>query len=229
MSKMLKVLEPLCLVAVPSMLVCCGLFGWQHTALVSTLVVVLALLPFFARFERQRPRPRDLMPIVVLSAIAAIGRALFAPFPNFKPVSAIVIVGAICFGRQSGFLIGALSALASNLFFGQGAWTPWQMYAWGLMGYVAGCLRDSRLFAHKGGVLSFGAVASYGFGLIMDAWFLIAFVDPVNLATTLATFAASIAFDLSHAASTVLFLALILGPWTRKLLRVKTKFGLLEL
>lgn len=229
MSKMLKVLEPLCLILVPGMLVGCALLGWQHTALVSTLVVVLALLPFFARFERQRPRPRDLMPIVVLSAIAAIGRVLFAPFPNFKPVSAIVIVGAICFGRQSGFLIGALSALASNLFFGQGAWTPWQMYGWGLMGYLAGCLRDSRLFAHKGGVLAFGAVASYGFGLVMDAWFLIAFVDPVNLATTLATFAASIAFDLSHAASTVLFLALILGPWTRKLLRVKTKFGLLEL
>lgn len=228
MARALHVLEPLCLLLVPAMLLCCALMGWQHTALLSTLVVLLALLPFFLRFERQRPRPRDLMPIVVLAAVAAVGRALFAPLPNFKPVSAIIIVGAVCFGRQSGFLIGALAALASNLFFGQGAWTPWQMYAWGLMGYAAGCLRTTRLFAHQAGVLAFGVLASYGYGLILNVWFLIAFVEPITWATALATLVASLAFDGAHALSTAVFLALIYRPWVRKLNRVKTKYGILE-
>ena len=75
------------------------------------------------------------MPTVVLAALAAAGRILFAPIPDFKPVSAIAIIAGVAFGRKSGFMVGSLAALASNFFFGQGVWTPWQMYAWGLVGY----------------------------------------------------------------------------------------------
>ena len=102
------------------------------------------------------------------------------------------------------------------------------MYAWGLMGYAAGCLRTTRLFAHQAGVLAFGALASYGYGLILNVWFLIAFVEPITWATALATLVASLAFDGAHALSTVVFLALIYRPWVRKLNRVKTKYGILE-
>ena len=139
-DKVLAWMEPVLLVLVPAVLILCAYFQVENTALLSLMTVVLALVPYFLRFERRHPRPRDIMPIVVLAAIAAVGRILFAPFPNVKPVTAIVIVSGACLGPQSGFLTGALAALSSNLFFGQGPWTPWQMYAWGLAGYLAGLL-----------------------------------------------------------------------------------------
>ena len=74
------------------------------------------------------------MPTLVLAALAAAGRILFGPIPDFKPVSAIAIIAGATLGRRNGFMVGALAALTSNFFFGQGMWTPWQMYAWGLGG-----------------------------------------------------------------------------------------------
>lgn len=103
-------LEALSICATPAILVACTLTNADQTALPS---------------------------LVVLAALAAAGRILFAPIPDFKPVSAIAIIAGVVFGRKSGFMVGALAALASNFFFGQGPWTPWQMYAWGLVGYGA--------------------------------------------------------------------------------------------
>src|SRR5690625_7953059 len=74
----------------------------------------------------------------VLIALSSISRVLFAPIPVFKPVSAIVILTAIYFGAEAGFLVGALTALLSNIYFGQGPWTPFQMFAWGIIGLIAG-------------------------------------------------------------------------------------------
>ena len=74
---------------------------------------------------------RQIMPTLVLAALAAAGRILFGPIPDFKPVSAIAIIAGATLGRRNGFMVGALAALTSNFFFGQGMWTPWQMYAWG--------------------------------------------------------------------------------------------------
>lgn len=139
--------EVLAIVAVPVVLAACVVSGFEHTALLSLAVVLVSLGVFFIGFEGVRPRMRDVMPTVVLAALAAAGRILFAPFPDFKPVSAIAIIAGVAFGRRSGFMVGALAALASNFFFGQGPWTPWQMYAWGLIGYLAGALVQTGLFS----------------------------------------------------------------------------------
>lgn len=141
------IIEALSLAVTPVVLVICAISNANQTAALSFLVVLASLGIFFAGYEASRPRLRDVMPTVVLAALAAAGRILFAPIPDFKPVSAIAIIAGIVFGRKSGFMVGALAALASNFFFGQGAWTPWQMYAWGLVGYGAGllgqiCVRD---------------------------------------------------------------------------------------
>ena len=228
LNKCLKILEPLCLLLVPAALVLCSLFRIEGTALLTMLVAVAAMIPFFLRFERQRPRPRDIMPIVVLAAIAAAGRILFAPFPNFKPVTAILIVTAISFGKQSGFLTGALAALASNLFFGQGPWTPWQMYAWGLVGYLAGVLQEAGWFRKKVVVYLYGVGAALLFGLIMDTWSIIAYVSPITWQAAVIKYASGLPFTISHAVATVVFLVPILAPWTRKLGRIKRKFGIQE-
>lgn len=132
--------EIVAIFATPVVLVACAIANFDQTALLTLVVVLASIGVFFASYEASHPRLRDIMPTVVLAALAAAGRILFAPIPDFKPVSAIAIIAGVAFGRKSGFMVGALAALASNFFFGQGPWTPWQMYAWGLVGYGAGLL-----------------------------------------------------------------------------------------
>ena len=132
--------EIVAIFATPAVLAACAIANFNQTALLTLVVVLASIGVFFASYEASRPRLRDIMPTVVLAALAAAGRILFAPIPDFKPVSAIAIIAGVAFGRKSGFMVGALAALASNFFFGQGPWTPWQMYAWGLVGYGAGLL-----------------------------------------------------------------------------------------
>lgn len=132
--------EIVAIAATPVVLAACAIANFDQTALLTLVVVLASMGIFFASYETSRPRLRDIMPTVVLAALAAAGRILFAPIPDFKPVSAIAIIAGVAFGRKSGFMVGALAALASNFFFGQGPWTPWQMYAWGLVGYGAGLL-----------------------------------------------------------------------------------------
>ena len=140
-----------------------------------------------------------------------------------------MILAGVCFGRQSGFLTGALSALVSNLFFGQGPWTPWQMYAWGLMGYVAGALASTKLFRRPWVVLLYGFLASFGYGFLMNSWMLFSFVHPVTWQAALATYGAALAFDAAHAVSTVAFLSVTLLPWQKELRRIRQKYGVREL
>lgn len=132
--------EIVAIFATPVVLAVCTIANFNQTALLTLVVVLASIGIFFVSYEASRPRLRDIMPTVVLAALAAAGRILFAPIPDFKPVSAIAIIAGVAFGRKSGFMVGALAALASNFFFGQGPWTPWQMYAWGLVGYGAGLL-----------------------------------------------------------------------------------------
>ena len=224
-----KISAVLLFLLVPAAMIACILLQSPQTALLSTLILLAALTPFFLAFERQKPRPRDFMPVVVLTALSVTGRLLFAALPNFKPVSAIVILAGVCCGRQSGFLTGALSALVSNLFFGQGPWTPWQMYAWGLMGYVAGALASTKLFRRPWVVLLYGFLASFGYGFLMNSWMLFSFVHPVTWQAALATYGAALAFDAAHAVSTVAFLSVTLLPWQKELRRIRQKYGVREL
>ncbi len=224
-----KISAVLLFLLVPAAMIACSLLQSLQTALLSTLVLLAALTPFFLAFERQKPRSRDFMPVVVLTALSVTGRLLFAALPNFKPVSAIVILAGVCFGQQSGFLTGTLSALVSNLFFGQGPWTPWQMYAWGLMGYVAGALASTKLFRRPWAVLLYGFLASFGYGFLMNSWTLFSFVQPVTWQAALATYGAALAFDATHAVSTVAFLSVTLLPWQKELRRIRQKYGVREL
>lgn len=140
------VVELAAVVMAPIALIACAMTGIDQAALLSIVVAVASLVLFFAGYEKNAPRLRDTMPVVVLAALAAAGRILFAPFPSFKPVSAIAIIAGAAFGRRSGFMVGALAALVSNFFFGQGPWTPWQMYGWGLIGYLGGVLASLGAF-----------------------------------------------------------------------------------
>ena len=219
-------LEAVSLIIVPVVLVLCVLFEIEYSAMVTTIVVALALVPFLIGLERDELKPKNIMPIVVLAALAVVGRILFAPFPNIKPVSAIVIVAGVVFGRRSGFITGLLAALVSNLFFGQGPWTLWQMYAWGLMGYGAGVLASHDILKGRLSVLVYGALAPIGYGLVLDSYFFIGFVGENSVAAAVLAYGIGLTSSVPHAIATVVFLALIYLPWAKKLERIKLKYGI---
>jgi energy-coupling factor transport system substrate-specific component len=147
----LRILEPISLIVVLVILVLCAVFNVRGSALLTVIVALLSFVPFAVGFEKRRPRPADIMPIVVMSAIAVVGRVIMTPIPNFQPVSALVIFTGIFFGRSSGYLTGAFTALVSDMMLGMGPWMPWQMYAWGVMGYFAGLLAEKGVFGNVGG------------------------------------------------------------------------------
>ena len=223
-----NLLEGLSLAAPPVVLAACAAAGVYQTALLSLAVVLAALLLFFGRYEASSPRLRDMMPVAVLAALAAAGRVLFAALPSFKPVTAIAVVAGAVFGRRSGFMVGALAALVSNFFFGQGPWTPWQMYAWGLAGYGAGLLAQAGLANRPAVVCAFGFAASLGFGFIMNCWTFLGFVHASLGVGLLAVCASSLPFDMVHGAATVAFLVPLYLPWRRKLARIALRYGLGE-
>ncbi|MEY8562012.1 ECF transporter S component [Eggerthellaceae bacterium 3-80] len=220
------VCEAIALIGVPLVLGLCAYFQIEQAALLSALVACVALGVFFAGFEATRPPLKQIMPTVVLAALAAAGRILFAAIPDFKPVSAICIMAGSIFGRRVGFMVGALAALVSNFFFGQGPWTPWQMYAWGVVGYVAGVLASCGLLQHKTVLYTYGFMSALLYGIVLNGWYVIGFVHPFSFAGALAAFGAALFFDVMHGVATVIFLAVLYAPWQKKLERIKTKYAL---
>lgn len=225
-ARVLAALEAPVLVAVPAVLVACAYLQVEQAALLTVAVALGAVGVFFGSYEASRPALRQVMPTVVLGALAAAGRILFAPFPDFKPVSAICILAGVVFGRRSGFMVGALAALVSNFFFGQGPWTPWQMYAWGLVGYLAGVLASRGWLDRMPVLYAYGFGSALLYGALLNGWYVIGFVHPITWPAVVAAYAAGLAFDLVHGAATVVFLAALYAPWRRKLLRIRRKFGL---
>lgn len=216
------------LVLTPALMVACLVADVDQTAILTLLVAGLGVACQFASFETSRPTLRQLMPAVVLGAVAAAGRLLFAPIPDFKPVAAITIMAGTVFGRQTGFLVGAMAALVSNFFMGQGPWTPWQMYSWGLVGFLAGVLESRGCFSRRGVLYAFGLAAGLLYGAIMDTWNLIGFVRPITAASAALNYAMGLPHNVVHGVSTMLFLAVIYAPWNRKLLRIKEKYDLAQ-
>lgn len=222
----LRKLELPVLLATPAMLVACAMWQVNQTAILTLLVAVCSVTTLFASFEASRPTLRQIMPSVVLGAVAAAGRVLFAPIPEVQPLGAITIMAGSIFGSQQGFMVGALAALVSNIFFGQGPWTAWQMYSWGVVGYLAGIFGTRGWLERKPVLCSFGFFAGIVYGLIMDTWTVIGFVHPLTWAGALLVYLTSVPFNITRGVSNVVFLLLIYAPWSRKLLRVKRKYGL---
>ncbi|QSF45768.1 ECF transporter S component [Paenibacillus tianjinensis] len=200
----------------------------RHYMLLSLVLLLAALLPVFIRLERRPLESRELVLLAVLSAIAAVSRIPFAALPSVKPVSAIVILSAYVFGAEAGFIIGAVAALVSNIYFGQGPWTPWQMFAWGMVGLSAGWLRNAWWMKKRSGMLIFGFVWGFLFGWIMNVWYIISLPDAFSWGLVAAAYASSFYFDLAHALSNVFFLAILAGGWTKVLERFRKKYGLLQ-
>lgn len=152
---------------------------------------------------------KEIAVVATMGTLSAAGRIAFAAVPSVQPSTVLVMVSGYVFGPASGFLVGATTALVSNLFLGQGPWTVWQMLAWGLVGAASGLLR--RLVQHDRTwiFVAFSVVAAIAFGWLMDLWFWLSFISPHSLGTLAAAFASSLWFDILHAAGNALFAALV--------------------
>lgn len=197
---------------------------------ISLLIVLYTMIPFAMAFEKRKPQARELIVIAVLSAIAIAGRAAFFMLPQFKPVVAVVIIAGVSFGAEAGFLVGAVTGFVSNFFFGQGPWTPWQMFCFGLIGFLAGILfRKGLLKKTKLPLCVFGGMSTLiVYGGIINVGSLLMFTPRLSWEALLATYASGFWFDLVHAIATVFFLWIISGPMIEKLDRIKIKYGLIE-
>ncbi len=193
------------------------------------LVLIECMLPFFMIFEGRKPKSRELVLIAVLCALGVASRAVFFMLPQFKPVLALTVIAGVALGGETGFLVGAVSMLVSNIFFSQGAWTPWQMFAMGIIGFLAGVLfRKGLLRRTKASLCTFGALSAiiiYG-GIINPAAALIWGGQTLNLNIIVTYYLTGFPMDVIHAAATVVFLLFLAEPMLEKLDRIKSKYGL---
>ena len=205
--------------------------GNQHYNVTAMLVLVECMVPFFLVFESRKPKARELVTIAVLCAIGVAGRSAFFMLPQFKPVLALVIISGVAFGGETGFLVGAVTMMVSNVLFSQGPWMPWQMFSMGIIGFLAGVLfRKGLLRRSRGSLATFGAFAAviiYG-GIMNPAAALMYNSQSVNWEMLTGYYVTGLPMDLIHAAATVIFIMIAAEPMLEKLDRIKVKYGLVE-
>jgi len=206
------------------------LFGGKQYYLISLLVLAECMIPFALVFEGRKPQARELALLAAMTAVAVAGRTAFFAVPGFTPIFGIVILAGIAFGAESGFLVGSLSMLLSNFLFGQGPWTPWQMFSMGLLGFLAGVIFKKGWFEQKRGAMAaVGAVmtvAVYG-GIMNPASALMA--DRTGASTSiLVYYFAGLPVDLVHGAATFVLLWFFGEEFLYRINRVKEKYGLMS-
>ena len=193
--------------------------------LASTVVLGIALAAGFAWYERAHPTARVIALVATLAALAAVGRIAFAAIPNVKPTTDIVLISGYVLGGAPGFMVGSVAALASNIFFGQGPWTPWQMAGWGAVGLGGALL--ARVAGRELGRVPLAiacGVLSYAFGAWMNLHLWVTYSGDHSLAQLGANFATSLWFDVAHVVGSVVF-CLAFGPaLVRALARYRTRF-----
>ncbi|HLR72050.1 MAG TPA: ECF transporter S component [Pseudogracilibacillus sp.] len=201
-------------------------FDDRKYVFISFMLVLLSLIPVLLSYENRKVDTRMMVVLAILIALSSISRVLFAPIPGFKPVSAIVILTAIYFRSEAGFLVGALTALISNIYFGQGPWTPFQMFSWGIIGFLAGLPHMRQALLKNKLILSlYGVFAGIIYSLLMDIWTVLSIDGTFNVKRYVGAIALSTPFMITYAVSNVIFLLLTVKPIGEKLERIKIKYG----
>lgn len=230
-SKRTKIATLLILFLIP-LTIFIGIYylGDKKYYFISLLIILETMIPFGFAFENRKPKARELVIISALCAIGVAGRTAFFMLPQFKPVAAIVIISGVAFGGETGFLVGAITAFVSNFFFGQGPWTPWQMFSFGIIGFLAGIMFQKGILRKtKTDMCLFGFVATFViYGGIMNPASVIMWQSNININMVLSSYVMGMPFDFIHAISTVFFLFLAAEPMLEKLERIKIKYGLIE-
>ncbi len=201
------------------------LFNGARWDIAAVIAAFLCCVPFFLSFEKRAPMAREVVLVAAMTAFSVAGRFVFAVIPFFKPVTAIVVISAMYFGAQAGFMTGAMSALISNIYFGQGAWTPFQMLCWGLIGFAAGLLNRKNLLEKPVPLCVYAVLAGALYSVMMDIWTVLSVDGTLDVTRWIGTLYASLPITACYCVSNAIFLLILRKPLGRKLKRLKTKFG----
>lgn len=196
------------------------LFSAERYLIISLGVAILSLLLFYTGIEEKKIGSRRMVLTAVFTALSVAGRFI----PVFKPVTALTVIAAVYLGAESGFLVGSLSALLSNIYFGQGPWTPFQMLAWGLIGLFAGYL-SQPLKKHRWAMLLYGVLSGIFFSFVMDIWTVLWYNGSFSLELYLTALVSAIPYTVIYAVSNFVFLFFLSKPLGQKLERIKLKYG----
>ena len=196
------------------------IYSW---AAISAALILCGI--FFFLFEHRKTTSSELAVIAVLTALSVVGRAVFAALPGFKPCSAIIIIAGIYFGKENGFMVGALTPLISNFYYGQGMWTPFQMAAWGIIGFGAG-LFSRQLSKKKFLLVIYGAFSGALFSVVMDLWSVLWADNKFSLSRYIVLMISSSKFTLVYMISNVVFLLIFIGPSKRIFKRLNLKYDI---
>ena len=193
------------------------LFKGREYYLAAILIIVISIFLFMWSFEKRKPKTREVVVLAVMTGIATLGRVIFFMLPQFKPCVAIIIITGIMLGKQSDF------------FFGQGPWTPWQMFAFGIIGFISAIVFQKRKYlAYNKVVLCvYGFIMTFVvYGLILDTATVFMYTDRPKISSFMSTYAMGIPFNIVHGIATVVFLLLLAKPLFNKLSRMKEKYGM---
>lgn len=205
---------------------------------ISIMLIIEAVGTMLVGYEGRKPGLKELMTVAVLSAITALSRAMFYMVPAVKPMAALTIISGVGLGGVSGFVVGALSMLVSDIFFSQGPWTPWQMFTMGLLGYLAGIIFHRKYYApgtnaaqsegtskrRKLTICIYGLLSVlFIYGGIMNPASVLMYQENVTWQMLLASYAPGIPIDIIHCVATFIFLWFLTEPMLEKLERVRRK------
>lgn len=218
-----KILEIALLILTPIFLLIQTFYNSKRTLLPTIVMIIVTIIVFMLGFEKRKVSTVEMTCIVVLSVIGALLRML-SPLPHAIFTTAVVIIGGISFGESSGFITGVFVGILSNMLMGFGPWTPWQIYAWGIIGYIAGLLGKTKLFEKNIPIIIYGFISGFLYGFILNIYFVLG-LSYDSVVEIINYFAASLAFEFTHALSTAIFLTLTLYPWRALIKRIKLKFG----
>lgn len=202
---------------------------------IALVVLIECMLPFFIAFEGKSPKARELVMISTMCGICVAGRMAFYMFPEFKPVVALVIISGICMGAETGFMIGGITMLVSNIMFGQGPWTPWQMFALGIVGFLSGIFFKKIFYKNKLNkkqwISRMIILCAYGFassiviyGGIMNLSAAIMSHGELSKGLLMSYFVAGFPIDVVRGIATLIFLAFLTKPMLDKVQRVQKKY-----
>lgn len=216
-------------ILIPTTLIVSYLLGDRNYYVASIIIVILAMVPFFVSFEGKKPNARYLATLAVLTAIVVISRVAFFWLPSFKPMSGIIILIAMTFGPQAGFMSGAISMIISNFIFGQGPWTPWQMFCYGMIGLIAGLLAKSKILSQKHivrtSIVSFFLIFVLSV-VILDTNSLLWLSSSINWVSALTFYIAGIPMNITNGLTGAVTVFILIKPFFAIMTRLKNKYGI---
>lgn len=199
-------------------------YGFQeHFLFYANLGAICILSLCWNQYDKKNPRLSELILCACMITLAVAGRVLFLWAPGFKPVTGIVMIAGAALGGWNGFLCGSLSALLSDLFFGQGPWTFFQMLAWGLIGAGAGCLRKQLHVRWMR--IGYALLSGIFFSVFMDIYSTMA-AGSFEIQRYLMLLVTSFPFMIMYMISNVIFVELLYPSFMKKLERIRLKYDL---